>query len=34
MTNAKKHKNGKFSGNMFCAIAMGNELMFFQSLKL
>ena len=34
----KKHKtktkNGTFSNNMFCAIAMGIKLMFCQSLKM
>ena len=37
MTNAKKNKttkNGTFSNNIFCAIVMGIQLMFCQSLKL
>ena len=37
MTNAKKHKteikNGRFSNNMFCAIVMGIQLKFCQSLE-
>ena len=38
MANARKHKtktkNGKFSNNMFCAVVLGIQLIFSQSLKL